>query len=118
MKNGQIEGLAYEILRFLLDHELWQDVTIYFCGKALSTDDRHGNYAYNDPSRVFVLENLNPKDYFPYVGSILSMSFEGPLYDVLNYGPFDLEAEFSALLAQHGLYYELGNTWNLTLCEI
>lgn len=116
-----IETLAYEIREFLLKHELWQDVRIYFNGKALSTDDGNGRYAYNDPDTIFILEDQDPRRYFEYVGDILSMSFEGPLYDVLNYySPATycdkINNEFLGILGKYGLYYELGHAWNLSLC--
>ena len=47
------------------------------------------------------------------------MSFEGPLYEVLNgYGSSHLEEEFVKIFDKYGLYYELGNAWNLTACEV
>lgn len=116
----QIEMLAYEIKDFLIRHEMWCDVRIYFNGKALSTDDNNGHYAYNDASKDYVLENVNPKDYFEYVGeNILCMSFEGSFYELLNgYVPMSyynsIEGEFRGILLKYGLHYELGNAWNLS----
>ena len=49
------------------------------------------------------------------------MSFEGPLYDVLNaYVPgwVKKEDEFRKLFEKYGFYYELGNAWNLSAYEI
>lgn len=43
------------------------------------------------------------------------MSFEGPLYDVLNYEFGSLAAGLDAIFEKYGVYYELGNAWNLTL---
>ena len=119
MEKNQIEEFAYEIRDFLLKHGIWIDVTIYFNGKALSTSDKNGHYAYNDPDVVFVLEDQDPKKYFDYVGDILSMSFEGDLYEIMNYGSnMKVLAEFDELFRKHGLYYELGNAWNLTAYPI
>ena len=116
----QIENMAYEIREFLIKHNLWQDVRIYFNGKALATDDGNGNYGYNDPDKLFVLEDKDPRQYFEYVGNYLSMSFEGPLYDVLNcYAPVNycnaITEEFNKLIGKYGLYYEMGHAWNLSL---
>ena len=120
LSPAQIEKLAYEIKDFLIRHEMWCDVRIYFNGKALSTDDGSGHYAYNDPNKDYVLEDVNPKDYFEYVGeNILCMSFEGSFYELLNcYVPLSyynsVEGEFRGILRKYGLYYELGNAWNLS----
>ena len=116
MTERQIEKLAYEIRNFLLERELWIDTTIYFNGKAISTDDRDGHYAYNDPAKVFVLRKQDPKRYCEYAGGVLTMTFEGDFYEVMNYGfrPKVLE-EFRELLNKHGLYYELGHAWSLSV---
>lgn len=120
MTTKDIETMAFEIRDFLLKHELWQDVRIYYNGKALSTDDGNGHYAYNDPYKIYILEDKDPKNYFEYAGDILSMSFEGPLYEVFNYYlPTTycdkITEEFSTIIGKYGLYYELGHAWNLTL---
>mgnify|MGYP004558217129 FL=1 len=116
MTEREIEKLAYEIRNFLLRKKLWMDVTIYFNGKAISTDDRDGHHAYNDPAKVFVLENQDPKKYFEYAGGVLSMSFDGELYEVLNYCTRpNVVDDFWKLLEKHGLHYELGNAWNLSV---
>lgn len=116
----QVEKLAYEIREFLIKHQLWQDVRIYFNGKALATSDGDGNFGYNDPDKLFILEGLDPRKYFEYVGDYLSMSFEGPLYDVLNcYAPFEhcnrIINGFNKIIGKYGFYFEQGNAWNLSL---
>lgn len=120
MTERQIEKLAMEIRNFLLEHGMWIDTTIYFNGKAISTDDRDGNYAYNDPTKLLVLENQDPKRYFEYAGGVLSMSFEGPFYEALNgyCEDWKVEEAFTKLLRKHGLYYELGNAWHLSVYPI
>lgn len=115
---AKIEKMAKEIRDFLIKHELWEDVRIYFNGKAYATDDGKGNYSYNDPNKLYVLEDVDPRDYFEYVGDILSMSFEGGLYDLLNYEFGKTYNEFNELIKKYGCYYELGNAWNLSLYEI
>ena len=45
------------------------------------------------------------------------MSFEGELYDVLNgyaYGWGKRADEFRQIFEKYGVYFELGNAWNLT----
>lgn len=119
----QIEEMAVEIRKFLLEHEIWQDVTIYFNGKAFSTSDGTKFY-YNDPEHLVVLEDEDPRKCFDYVNPdhILSMSFEGPLYDCLNmngeygYAFENMVSEgLHRIFSKYGCYCELGNAWNLTL---
>lgn len=60
-----IENLAVEIREFLLAEEMWQDVTIYFNGKAFSTYDKvNGKYYYNDREHLVVQEDEDPERYF------------------------------------------------------
>lgn len=110
--------LANEIREWLLRHDMWVDTTIYFDGVAYSTSDKHHFY-YNDREHLIELKDQDPKEYFEYVNPdhILSMSFEGPLYDVLNGycdGWIKLENEFRNIFRKYGLYFELGNAWNLS----
>jgi len=126
LTEQQREQLAIEIREFLLKNDLWIDITIYFNGKAFSTSDGD-NFYYNDRYHLVVEENKNPRDYFSYVRkpNILSMSFEGAFYSCLNYNnergaKFDdmIQEEFGKILSKYGLYYELGNAWNLSCYEV
>ena len=121
--KAQIEKLAKEIRQFLLDRDMWIDTRIYFNGKAFSTDDGQGHYYYNDPDHLVVLENEDPLRYTEYAGDILTMTFEGPLYESLNYGDYgdnqwQTEEDLTDIFRKYGLYYELGNTWNLTAAPL
>ena len=82
LTEERIEKMAVEIRAFLLEHGIWQDTDIYFNGKRFTTrDPETKKYYYNDPEKLFVEDNQNPRDYFEYVADdhILSMSFEGPV---------------------------------------
>jgi len=131
------EKLARAIHKFLLERDMWQDVRIYFDGKAFCAcpvyvDDngdqlkgyRSGakNINYNNPDYLHVIEYIKPSDYTEYYSEgNITMTFEGVFYEALNYGEFDggrTVTEFSKLLEAHGFYYELGNSWNLALEKI
>lgn len=116
LTKAAIENLAKEIRQYLLDREMWIDTTIYFNGIAFSTGDGKGNYFYNDPDHLVVLENEDPHRYTEYAGDILTVSFEGPLYDALNYGDdnWATEEDLNKIFRKYGLYYELCNACNLT----
>ncbi len=118
----QTERLATEIFNWLVDNELWVDVSIYFNGKRWSTTNKDcTEFCYNE--RKYFECEAEPKDYFEYVRepNILSMTFEGALYEVLNgyvSGWIKLEKDFNKIFEKYGLYYELGNAWNLSCYEI
>lgn len=118
MTPERIENLAVEIREFLLEHGLWIDVAIYFNGKCFSTHDKEtGKFYYNDREHLVVQENEDPRTYFEYVNPdhILSMSFEGTVCEMIYYGELpDIKRQFDRIFKKYGLYYELGNHWNLS----
>lgn len=123
MTKKQKEQLATEIFEWLVKHEMWVDVAIYFNGKRWSTSNHKDcmDFCYNE--HKYFEDEADPRDYFEYVNepNILSMSFEGPLYHVLNaYVPgwVKLEDEFRKIFEKYGVYYEMGHAWNLTCYEM
>ena len=119
LTKANIEELAKEIITFLEVNELASDVSIYFNNKVMrarGTWDKDYNYI----PKWETTEDVSPHDYFEYAAydHILSMSFEGPLYDVLNYTFGRKEEGFNAIFNKWGLYFELGNAWNLTTYSI
>ena len=120
--NNKMEMLAKDIYKWCMKKHLWGDNCIYFNGKAwASWDTWHEENGKQIGDRLYEYDNRNPKDYFEYANQdTLSMSFEGPLYMVLNAnvsGWVKLEHEFSEIFKMHGVYYELGHSWNLSVFE-
>lgn len=113
----QIENLAKEIREFLLEHGLWQDVDIYFNGKKYTSyDPENGEYYYNDREHLIEVAD-QPERHFEYVNPehILSMSFEGPVCEMLYYGILpSVRREFDKIFERYGLYYEFGHHWNFS----
>lgn len=119
----EMQTFAKEIYDWCKKKHLWSDIIIYFNGKAWKSDeDWSGVKGKKIGEDLYEFEDRNPCDYFEYGNpNTLSMSFEGPLYDVLNgycYGWTRLEDEFLKLFEKHGYYYELGYAWSLSAYEI
>lgn len=120
--NNRMESLAKDIYKWCKNRWLWEDCIIYFNGKAWSSSGTWGNtqgVCIDDELYEYI--GKNPKDYFKYANpKTLSMSFEGPLYDVLNTYPHwaKQENEFRKLFKKYGLYYEYGDAWNLSAYEL
>ena len=118
----KIEEMVNEIQEFLKKYEMLSDVCFYFNNKRYKWE-RDWSQISQKIYNLEITENISPLDYFEYINHehILSMSFEGDLYDILNgytdyaYG---LQDKFNELLEKYGLYYELGNSWNLSLYPI
>ncbi len=115
LTKEQIDDLAEKIYKLFKKNDIWQDTFIYFNGNCLGNKDPAGHYHYD--GSAFLETDLDPRDYFEFVNSehILSMSFEGPVYYMFNYGHHkSVFKQFKALLDKYGLYYEMGNAWNLS----
>lgn len=95
----------------------YSDIKIYFNDKSFSTYDSVTRKSYyNDRNHFITIENDDPNDYFKYANSdTISMSFEGPFYEIINnFDSSPFLKQFDSLLKEYGLYYELGNAWNLS----
>lgn len=114
LTKANIEQLANEIMQFLDKHEMQDAVCIYFNNKRIRSksnwDGKNLTYQWIKES------NIDPHNYFEYAAydHILSMSFEGDLYDCLNYAFGRREEQFRKLFDKYNLHVELGNAWNLT----
>ena len=114
-----IENLASEIMAFLEAHDIADSVSIYYNGNVVRSKTEYKSN--NEYSYTWIkTENVAPHDYFEYAAydHILSMSFEGGLYDLLNYSGGSKMDKFEKIFERYGLYYELGNAWNLTCYTI
>lgn len=115
----RIQMMAYEIAHGLMKRGI-NDTRIYYNNRAIEVSFNHKawlNDIDNTPEKFCKLikyTNISPLTYFEYAASnhILSMSFEGELYDwFYNNGcPEWLEKIFD----KYGVYCELGDNWNLT----
>lgn len=113
--SKRIEKLKDEIIDLLQENEMWIDVSIYCNGKCWSTSDKDvKRFRYN--GEPFEYED-DPHRVTEYAGNILTMTFEGPLYDALNYG-YKFEDTLQGLFEKYGLYYEMGESWSLTACVV
>lgn len=122
MKN-KMELLAKDVYQWCVKKHLWGDNIIYFNGKAWSSSPEwSGVQGKQISENLYEYMNKNPKDYFEYGNpDTLSMSFEGPLYHVLNAyvsGWTKLEKQFTKLFEKYGMYYEMGYSWSLSAYEI
>ena len=120
INSGVIEELGNRIVE-LCKQNGWGATSVYFNGKRVHIDVT--DYHFTDDNIIYVTEetvkeDCHPGDYFDYYNHnhIVSMGFEGDLYDLINgYGE---ASALNKLLDEYGLYYELGNAWNLSVYPI
>ena len=98
------------ISKWLVANDLHDDVRIYFNDRA---------YSFKDDGEITRRSDIKGSTYFHYANDdTVSVSFEGPLYEVLNfYHPrsAELHEQFMNLVDEHGFWFEMGNHWNLSL---
>lgn len=115
LTKDQIEQLVDEITAFLEKHNLQSGVCIYFNNKRIVSEGFFDGE--NLTYKWIQEEDKDPHDYFEYAAynHILSMSFEGPLYDLLNYRGGKLEEQFRIIFERYDLYFEFGYSWCFTV---
>ena len=114
LTKANIEQLVDEITAFLEKHHMEDGVCIYFNNKRIVSEGFFDGE--NLTYKWMQEENMDPHYYSPYAAydHIISMSFEGSLYDLLNYRGGKLEEQFRAIFTKYGLYYEFGYAWCFT----
>ena len=117
------ERCAFEIINFLIRHKMWIDTSIYVNGKRYGCyDGEHYQYG-NTWDCVFREDNMNPADYVEYYSDFLTMTFEGPFYDAINYNisakySNKIMSEFEDIIKKYKKYHEQGYAWSLALYDI
>lgn len=102
------EKLANDIKKFIMSNKLNQDVRIYFNNKC---------YDFCDGGEPKVIEDIKATSYFEYGNDeTVSMSFEGRLNHILNYGESrSIESKFNKIFEKHKCYFEFGYAWSLSV---
>lgn len=106
------ESLANDLKDFIMKNSLACDIRIYFNNKCYDWCD--GKVYFKEPN---LLEDVTGSNFFEYANdNTVSMTFEGDLYDIVNYGEAPkLYDKFYDVFKKHNCYYELGNAWNLAV---
>lgn len=104
---ANLAGLFKDVSDWLIEHKIG-DTSIYYQG------DRY-NFHYNGTMEVE--KDIDVRDYIEYCNPhTITMSFEGDLYELLNYEDC-MYPPFYELFKKNGYSYELGNAWNLAAYE-
>lgn len=123
MANINYNDLAMDIYKFCYNREMWEDVAVYFDGKALASwSEWNGESGMMVGDGLYAYANKNVMDYLQYANPDgLSVSFEGNLHDLVNDFGISYPStykSFCKIFEQYGLYFELGSTYYLTTAEL
>lgn len=121
MTKKQNRQMVLELIRYLQLQGLFTyDVNLYF------NNTRYGIPRRNDSDLVkktryghyYITDNIDVSHYTKYFNpETITITFEGPLYDALNYGNGSVNADIKSIAGKYGLYPEQGDAWNLSFYE-
>jgi len=108
-----------KIIAVLCAHDCWYDVTIYALGMAFSSNGAEDIpyfvfKVYGFEAKIWLSYNVSPSDYFEFYGDVLSVSSDcsDVIYALLT------DEHITKYLKNLNLYFDLGNTWNVSLYPI
>ena len=119
-----MEELAMKIIDYLSKKKLFDTVWIYANDKRFCSDEPLGSHPFAKKETAkgtvyFEQKNISVKEYLSDADrNTLSIAFEGPLYNVINYHDFEFLSKMAKKLKieeKFGLHFELGDAWNATL---
>lgn len=118
--KADIEKMANEIYDKMVEKGD-SDFSIYFNGKRMKHLVEWDREKCEFIDKGKMIENdIDPHEYFEYAAynHIFSMSFEGNLYEFINY--YDLEGPkwLQKIFKKYGVYFELGEAWNFTVYPV
>lgn len=115
MTQKQNEKMALELIRYLQANSMFTDVSLYLNGKRYSSSHHRGDTVKQTRYGVYYITNdVDVADYVEYFNrETITMTFEGDLYELLNYGDGSVDNDINAIADKYGLYFEQGNAWNL-----
>lgn len=116
-----MEQLAKKLIDYFVKLEVYSDICIYVNGQAWTSD----NFANADPeileaftdkgNKYYIRKNVDISKQLEYSNpETVSITFEGPLYHLINYDDYDFIYKLSTkFLDKYGLYFEQGHAWSM-----
>ena len=117
-----MRSVATKLVDYLSEHELFDEVRIYADGKLYSSEKTTQDQASSKTPKgntYYMTPNIDMCEYVKTADSkTIAMTFEGPLYDLINYEDYGFVYKLTQMfVAQYGLYFEMVNTFTLAAYE-
>ncbi len=119
-KSG-IEDLAKELMYYFEQNDLWSQVCIYAAEKSFSSYYVPGSIKKEENQTIFYeKDEVDVSEKVEYCNpQTITITFEGPLYDMINYQDADFVYNLSKkFLYPHHLYFEQGHAWSMAAYNI
>ena len=121
MTPEKVLDLASYLVALFIEKGMWSSAIIFFQGRTFQTDDwgtEDEQFCVRDSEgevhTVCIAREADPKGCLRFCGDILSVICEGGLTDFCLYDK-DFLALDDELYEKYGLYFELGEHWNMSL---
>ena len=118
--HSQRETLALKIIRYLQQNDLFENINLYVNGKRYSAekDEKTEITAKTRYGEYFIEENSSDPcsivDANPENPPIILITFEGALYDFINYGSrVDHFTNIDNIVKDYNLYFEQEYSWSM-----
>lgn len=115
-------SLMESIIRYLYKNNATDMVNFYVNNKHYSSEFHEGYIQHSLGNQRHYWEDSNPCDVTKQIEynnpKTITITFEGPMYHDINYGPQKILRHIEKLANTYGLYPELGYAWSLALYEI
>ena len=132
MKNNRkninaasIIAIAYAIIDLLISYGLWADICVYFLNHAYHSKGYFPTKAVTHSftrtsgaltAEVFVTSNILPDQRVQFHGDILTIAYDSLSKENFIFSP--IEEKLNDILKPYGLYFEIGEQWNLSVYSI
>lgn len=123
----QKEQLVMDLIKWLVDRDLFMDVNIY-CNNKCWSSNVFSKACLNiktiedktiSEKPFYMRENVKAKDYVEYADEdLITMTFEGPLHFELNHGTSGIYEDLEKFFAERKLSFSRGHSWSLFVYEI
>ncbi len=114
-----MQELAERLIDRFIKDEVFSEVCIYVNGKRYRADNNNNaKECQTAAGNRYFEENgeFDPAEYLDHCNSkTVTITFEGPLYDMINYMDYDYIYKLDQdILNDYGMYFEQGNNWNMS----
>ncbi len=109
-----------DIIDFIDEQNCWYDVNIYVAGKQFKSNIFGNAFGFVEKTTsngtiYYEKDDVDVEEKLEYCNKdTISMTFEGPLHDLINYEDYDFVAKMNTrFLDEYGLHFERGYSWSM-----
>lgn len=111
-------AVALQLIDYFNEKSLWSNVQIYVAGKRYTSEKLNADAiekTTKNKTKYYCESDVDTNTYISHADpETINMTFEGPLYDLINYKDFDFIYNLTQkFISKYDLYFELYNTFTI-----